>query len=479
MRLFVVFLGIFLAAPTAARLLDPGGPTNVLLQQLAPLLEEDAVDVAYNLNDPRIKPGRSLSQPRLGMLADMPLGTQVNSTELNQWEDAYRSKLLLALVALPTEDDTGNSDFEDEWLARPLQDRVFISLAAADLELGQAIAKKMRSIDYRVTLFSAGVTDAISVEAGRFYASAGQRLVVDSLSARQLAVDAVEIQLLGRKTRRKSNSVFPAEGKSSRYYVQGEPKRFRKVDLGDESTAAVIPEIIVSGGVALGEVATFEQKPRALIFSLDRGFDLQMADGETWKLPPRALAWLKTCFDFALRSTRIESDAIIDIDEKRRIKISSAFRDTDIGYALIDVDQQPFNFVRSLNVIKSVIIDRAVSIRVEQFSAVISTKYEIRFINPDRRKLAETRAALVYEYDSSTDLASFKESWGPRAFRIRTADLDGLGEETRAAARVAGWLALFRAVAAGELDFSRGRYEFLKIDKTGRATPQRAAVARI
>jgi hypothetical protein len=478
MRLFTIFLAIFLAAPAAARLLDPDATTNALLQRLAPLLEAHAVDVAYNLNNPRTKPGRSLSQARLGMLADMPLGTQAGSAELNQWEDAYRSKLILALVAVPGVNHIAGGGYESDWFASPLLDRVFVTLAAADLEAGNDIASQLQSIGYRVLLLSAAVANTASAEAGRLYATAGQRLVLDSPSARYLAVETLEFKLLGRKLRRKTNSVYPQSGKSSRYYAQGEPKRFRKADLGNESTAAVIPEIIVSGGIALGEVATFQEQPRALTFNTDRGFELQLADGQLWVLPSQPLAWLKACFDFALRSTRIESDAIIDIDEKRNIKMSSAFRDTDIGYTLIDVDEQPFRFVPNLNVVKSVIIDRAVYVGATQSMASFRTDYEIRFINPDRRKLAETRAALVYEYNSSTDLASFRESWGPRAFRTRSADLAGLGEQTRSAARVAGWVALFRSVAEGELEFSRGRYEFLKIKKMGRATPRRSPVAR-
>ena len=111
-------------------------------------------------------------------------------------------------------------------------------------------------------------------------------------------------------------------------------------------------------------------------------------------------------------------------------------------------------------------------ISAEASTPVFNTEYEIRFINPDRRKLAETRAALVYEYDSGTDVASYQESWGPRAFRLHSVDFAGLGEQTRKAARVAGWVALFRAVAEAKLDFSRGRYEFLKIEKAGIATPR-------
>jgi hypothetical protein len=473
MRLFAVLLVILLAAPAAARMLDPDAPANTLLEQLAPLLDPQAIDVAHNLNATRLRPKRKLSQPRLGMLADVPVGAQVNSAELARWENSYRDQLLLAIVATPaTEVAATDSLFLDNWFANPAEDRVFISLATADRKLAEVIARQLEGLSYDVRLFSEPPQDSYFTPAGRFYATAGRRLVLDSPAARQLESGALEITLLGRQVRRKTDSVFMLAGKSARYYSRGEPERFKKVDLGDEITAAVIPEIIVSGGIALGEVAAFQQPASALIFNPDHSFELQLIDGGRWLFPERDPLLLKACFDFALRSTQILSDAIIDIDEHRKIRISSAFRNTDIGYELIGIDGQPFQFVRSLNAIKSVIIDTAVTISAEASTAVFNTEYEIRFINPDRRKLAETRAALVYEYDSGTDMSRYRERWGPRAFRLHSVDFAGLGEQTRKAARVAGWVALFRAVAEAKLDFSQGRYEFLKVDKAGIATPR-------
>lgn len=473
MRLFAVFFAILLAAPAPARLLDPGDPADTLLEQLAPRLDTQSIDVAHNLNAAKLRPRRNLGLPRLGMLADMPLGAMVNSAELGRWENSYRNHSLLAIVAIPTADFAPtDSLFLHNWLASSTEDRVFITLAAADRALAGVIATQLQSLSFDVRLFSDPPQDSSFTRAGRYYATAGRHLVLDSPAARELDSEASEINLLGRQVRRKTDSVFMLSGKSSRYYSTGEPERFKKIDLGDETTAAVIPEIIVSGGIALGEVARFQKPARALVFNPDHSFELQLIDGERWLFPERDVQLLKACFDFALRSTQIQSDAIIDIDEHRKIRISSAFRDTDIGYELIGIDEQPFQFVRSLSAIKSVIIDAAVVISAQGSTPAFNTEYEIRFINPDRRKLAETRAALVYDYDSGTDLAHYRESWGPRAFRLQSVDFDGLGEQTRKAARVAGWVALFRAVAEGKLDFSQGRYEFLKIDKTGTPTPR-------
>jgi hypothetical protein len=473
MRLFTAFFVIFLAAPAAARLLGPGAPANTLLEQLVPRLDSQAIDVAHNLNAASLKPRRKLAQPRLGMLADVPLGAQMNSAELEYWETSYRDRLLLAIVATPATDPAPTGSlFLSNWFDSPASERVFITLAAADRELAGIIATQLLALSYDTRLFSTPPQDSAFTQAGRFYATAGQRLVLDSPAARQLNSEALEITLLGKQVRRKTDSVFKPAGKSARYYAGGEPERFKKVDLGDEVIAAVIPEIIVSGGIALGEVAAFQEPASALIFNPDHSFELELINGERWLFPERNPLLLKTCFDFALRSTQIHSDAIVDIDENRKIRISSAFRNTDIGYELIGIDEQPFQFVRSLSATKSVIIDTAVVISAEASTPVFKTEYEIRFINPDRRKLAETRAALVYKYDSGTDVASYRESWGPRAFRLQSIDFAGLGEQTRKAARVAGWVALFRAVAEAKLDFSRGRYEFLKVDKAGIATPR-------
>ena len=473
MRLFAVFLVFFLAAPAPARMLDPDAPANTLLEQLAPRLEAQAIDVAHNLNAARLKPRRKPGRPRLGMLADVPPGMQLNSAELGRWENSYRDRRLLAIAATPASNFAAtDSQFLDNWFASSSSERVFITLASADRDLAGIIAAQLQALSYDTRLLAEPPQDSLLMEAGRFYATAGQHLVLDSPAARQLDSDALEIYLLGRPVRGKTDSVFKPAGKSARYYASGEPERFKKVDLGDEIIAAVIPEIIVSGGIALGEVAAFQKPARALIFNPDGRFELQLVDGARWVFPEADTRLLKTCFDFALRSTRILSDAVIDIDEHRKIRISSAFRNTDIGYEFIGIDGQPFRYVRTLNAIKSVIIDTAVVISAEASTPVFNTEFEVRFINPDRRKLAETRAALVYEYDSGTDVAHYRESWGPRAFRLYSVDFAGLGEQTRKAARVAGWVALFRAVAEAELDFSRGRYEFLKVDNTGTATPR-------
>jgi hypothetical protein len=471
MHLLSAFLFAVLALPASANLLDPDSPANELLDQLTPLLHAHSIDVARNLNAKASKPRNKPRNPRLGMLADIPAGSQADSEELERWETSFRQQQIGAIAALPARVDS--EDFNSDWFrASPIQ-RILVTYAASDQQSAQILALQLQKLNYTTRHLATTAPDTASAEAARYYATAGQRLALDSRQARKLGKNsALEMQLLGKKLYRRSNSVFAASGKSSRYYFAGEPDRFRKADLGDEHVAATIPEIIVSGGIALGERARFQSRPVALEFDAEHRFKVLFEDGTAWRFPAGDPLLQKVCFDFAVRSLHIESDAIIDIDERRRIKISRAFRNTNIGYELIGVDEQPFHYVKNLSAIKSVIIDTAVNITAVDKQAVFATEYEIRFINPDRRKLAETRAALVYAYESGHEVASFRESWGPRAFRLTNVDYAALGEATRKAAVVAGWSALFREVEDSNIDFSRGRYEFLRIDKAGTPTPR-------
>jgi len=183
---------------------------------------------------------------------------------------------------------------------------------------------------------------------------------------------------------------------------------------------------------------------------------------------------LKAAFDLAGRAERIGSDAIVDIDERGRVRLSSVLKDTDLGVAMVRLDLEPFNHVTRLDVLKSVIIDTSVVIEERQGGLHFATQYEVRFLQSDRLRIARTQVALVYRYDSADEAATFEDSWGPEAFRLEgRTDFDALGRSTAEAGRYAAWIALFRNVHGNALDFSHGRYEFLKLDKAGRATPTR------
>jgi len=102
------------------------------------------------------------------------------------------------------------------------------------------------------------------------------------------------------------------------------------------------------------------------------------------------------------------------------------------------------------------------------------TEYEVRFLQSDRLRIARTQVALVYRYESATGAVSFEDAWGPEAFRLEgRTDFEGLGASTAEAGGYAGWVALFRSVHENAVDFTHGRYEFMKLDKAGRSTPTR------
>jgi len=127
-----------------------------------------------------------------------------------------------------------------------------------------------------------------------------------------------------------------------------------------------------------------------------------------------------------------------------------------------------------LPVTKSLVIDIAVDWLVADSgnSLDFETGYEIRFLSANNVRIAQTRAALQYEYESASETASFQDSWGSYVGRLSdNLDYFGLGGSVAGVAKYAGWIALFRKLRDDEVPFVRGRYEFMKIDKTGRNTP--------
>ena len=185
---------------------------------------------------------------------------------------------------------------------------------------------------------------------------------------------------------------------------------------------------------------------------------------------------LKALFDFNVRADSIHSDSIVDIDAEGRVRISSALRDTDAGYEIMHADTQPFEYVSNLSVSKSVMIDIGVDWFVAQAnrSLEFETDYEIRFLSANNVRIAQTRLALAYEYESVSGATTYQDSWGPYINRLSDSlDYSSLGSSMAPVANYAGWIGLFRKLQEEDVPFMRGRYEFMKIDKTGRATPAR------
>lgn len=480
-RLFCCLVLVGFPAAQGA-VLDPESPTQEVLADLSAALDAQGLDIAYNLNVAEVARGTPV-RPRVGMLADIPSLLLPLSPELALWEEAFLSSQVGAVAFLTGQRSVGLIDnydsFYEAWLSAPLEQRYLLSYAATDHPAAERAAQVLaqgyqayhvqpqgapqRRLSQRVPTQEFG---------GRLYATVGQRWVLDSEAARDILSDLPEFLYLGESLRRDSDSVVNPQSRELRRLAAAEPAVFLKESLGDEFEASTIPEIIVPGGIALGENAVLLEV-RELVFSNDR---LTLVDGAAVSriLPEQALAIWKAAFDFSARSNVIGSDAIVDIDERGRVKISKALEDTDLGFDMAHIDTEPFNYVTRLDVRKSVIVDSRVEFINGVSSIDFKSDYEVRFLQSDRMRIARTQAAIVYRYQSDTDTTMHIDSWGPDAFKLdgRT-DFDGLGASTQRVARYAAWIALFRAVHAQDLEFSHGRYEFLKIEKAGRSTPSR------
>ena len=478
----VIAVGLMLSLTAFARadVLDTDSPAHPLLWSISTALHAAGFDVAYNLNVPKVA-NTQPSRPRLGALADLPPQTLPLTPELLEWEAAFARGELGALAYLSL--DAAASDisavldfarFHEAWLNASPQQRVFISWHSADVQSVNVLQEALLNGQ------AIGIRPEQVEHAGRLYATAGQRWVVDTEAARDYEGQVTEFLLLGEQLRRNSTSVLNPESREARRLASREPEVFLKESLGDEFEASTIPEIIVPGGIAFGEDAVFERQFTHLRFEGDRLW-LQDAKGQRFGLPVEDVRTWKADFDFAARSQAIASDAVVDIDERSRVRLSSALVDTDTGAELIRIDTQPFQYVQRLDVRKSVIIDTDVSFFVSETSEAATesvtefiTEYEVRFLQADSMRIARTQAAVVYRYKSELQAVQYVDIWGSDGFRLEgRTDFDGLGTSTANAARHAAWIALFRGVINGSLDFSSGRYEFMKLEKAGRSTPSR------
>jgi len=471
--IFIVLVFALSALGAYGSLLDPASPEDKLLDSLVPAL--DNFDVARNLNAAQAL-SIPLLKPRLGRLADIPRNHFPGSDALRNWEQAIAQNEISALIAQPKRDQARtDAQFLFDWLNQASEKRLVVTFHASNRELSVDLATQMQALGYELRHYFGAVAYAIedAQNPGRFYATAGQRLMLETPAARQSDSSVEELSLLNRPMLADSDSVFPDEGKYARHYRRDEPDRFLKTDLGSETEAATIPEIVVSGGIAFGEIARFSSLPVALIFRPDQKLLLQWGEHSVRELPALDPKALKACFDFAHRSLSIVSDAIVDIDGRRRVSISSAFRDTDAGFELLEMDTVPYQLVKGVHSRKSIIVDKSVVLTEDRESLEFDSHYEIRFITRDREGIALTKAALEYEYNSRRDQAVLAKVWGSQAHNVSEVDFDKLGLLTRRSGLLASWTALFRALEVGEVNFSHGRYEFMKIDKAGRKTPAR------
>lgn len=461
---------LVLPVGASAELLDPDANDEFFLNLVEPL-DAIGIDVLPNLNHRQLARGRNF-QPRLGRFPDLPDSLFPGSSEIEFWEQAYAAEAIGGLILFPaaTGGNVAGLSTWQQWSNVYDDHRIFITFAAEQKSEAQQIADLVNAQGYSVQLFAGGqATDDV----GRFYATASQRLALDSPDARRLETEVTEFNYLGERVRRNSNSIF-RDASGDRTVARQEPAVFLKESLGDEFSESTVREIIVPGGVALGESAYLAQNIQAMQF-VDNEMQLIGDGGEIWHLPEIENKTLKALFDFTERSHRIQSDAIVDIDGEGRVRISSALRDTDVGYQIMHADTLPFGYVRNLNVTKSVIIDVGVDWFSDGSDALqFVTGFEVRFLSADNMRLAQTRVALEYEFESQSGVSTYQDSWGRDSGKLReNLDYAGLGRDMNEIAQVAGWIALLRKALDDEIAFINGRYEFMKIDKLGRETPAR------
>ncbi len=457
---------LLLPWPAGAAAPDPA--PDPLLARLAGALEARGVDVAPNLNDRRLA-GARIERPRLGRFPDLPGGAMPDSGEIGFWEAAFAAGEIGGIAVLGGGGAPDGPAFLRRWLDAPAADRIFLTHHRGDDDSAGAVAAAARAEGFAARRLSEPGELPL---AGELYATAAQRLALDSREARRLDSPVTEIDWLGRRVRRGSDSLF-RDG-ARRRPARDEPAAFLKETLGDEFSASTIREIVVPGGVALGETARLPFEAAEARFD-GRALTLVDRDGGRWSLPPIEPAELKTLFDFVERSEATASDAMVDIDGERRVRISAALRDTDAGRAVLEADTAPFEHVRSLPVVKSVIVDEGVRWTERGPGRLgFAADYEVRFLTADNMRIAQTFAALEYRYDSGTGEALWEGNWGPGTVRLReNLDYAGLGRDTAPVADYAGWVGLLRRLREDGARFLHGRYEFMKIDKTGRRTPAR------
>lgn len=462
---------------SAAELLAVSEPASLLAALSEDLSEIDIV-TAENLNDRQLVRQR-ITVSRLGGFADLPSGALPDSNEILSWEREYDGGQIGGLIVLSGASSAtlstplNKEELQSAWLQSAAEQRAFITFFSEQHEQALRIAELARAHGNTSQLF---FQTAEAENAGWFYATAGLRLALDSRAARRYRSEVTEINYLGERLRRNSNSVFKGGSRAlERSLTRYEPAVFLKESLGDEYTRSTINEIIVPGGVALGETAAISLPVFAMEFS-GKALLLRGANEQLIELPEIELSTQKALFDYVERSQSLASDAIVDIDGESRVKISSALRDTGVGYLLLHADTQPFEFVRNLNVTKSVIIDTDVQWFLPESNTAMAftTEFEVRFLSADNMRIAQTRLALVYDYTSSEASPSYSRAWGRDAGRLSdNVDLPGLGESVAEVARIAGWVALLRKLHEENTPFLQGRYEFMKVDKGGRATPSR------
>lgn len=200
-RYLVACVLVGFAASSDARLIDPTSPTDPLLDRLTAALDRFSVDTARNLSSQEAAHAQ-LQRPRLGRLATLPIPLGSGDGRSEVWEEQFRAGFVAGMAALQTKtSNPTNSEFWAEWHATNPEKRVFISFTRADRNAAGLVAQALKSEGYVVFTYLDASEErpwAQPDDVGRFYASAGQHLVIDSSNARGSPGVLVEFQELAR-----------------------------------------------------------------------------------------------------------------------------------------------------------------------------------------------------------------------------------------------------------------------------------------
>ena len=252
---------ICLPALVHAAILDGEVVTDELLGQIGEALAAYDIDVTTNLNSREVVRQR-LINPRLGRFPDLPANTLPSSEEILNWEQDYQNGVIGALAILIPSDSgkkVENLTVANWFSARS---RDLVTFHSVDQSTIEQVQRVVDAYAFETRLFTGGSAVA---EVAEFYSTAEYRLALDTLEARRHDSLLTELSYLEERVRRGSNSLFDSNDRSGNTELaRNEPAIFQKESLGDEFNQSTIREIVVPGGVALGETAKLGVSPASL-----------------------------------------------------------------------------------------------------------------------------------------------------------------------------------------------------------------------
>jgi hypothetical protein len=190
LRLLVLLPALLSTLATGvARVVDPAARADPLLDLLTADLEARGVDVRRGT----LSSADFLAErPQLTRLANFPLAESQFGSEGFAFQrffnaGAFTESALVAVGRAPAVAAGDNNAFEQAWKAAPKEQRIFISFSGQDLAHAQRVAAALQARGYATFIYrnEAGNLKYNAVEVGRFFAEAGEHLVLDTSNARK------------------------------------------------------------------------------------------------------------------------------------------------------------------------------------------------------------------------------------------------------------------------------------------------------